>query len=59
MRIYSKTAAAVLAMAIVSFPGFAQTPQQGPPPDPSQGPGGMGPRGPMVIMRTGGPPGGQ
>ena len=58
MHIYSKAAAAVLAMAIVTFPGFAGTPQQGPPPDPSQGPGSMGPgpRGSIMMRRTGDEP---
>jgi Spy/CpxP family protein refolding chaperone len=57
MHIRSKAAAAVLAMAIVSFPNFARTSQQGPLPDQSQGPGGMGPRGPMGQMRPGEPRG--
>jgi len=58
MHIYSKTAVAALAMAVVSFPGFAGTPQQGPPPDKSQGPGRMGPGGPMAWqMQPGGPQG--
>lgn len=51
MRIRSKAALAVLAMAIASFPNFAQTPRQGPPPDQSQGPDGFGQRGAMRQMR--------
>jgi Spy/CpxP family protein refolding chaperone len=57
MHIYSKAAVAVLAVVIVSFPNFAQTLRQGPPPDQSQGPDGMGPRGLMQQMRPGEPRG--
>jgi Spy/CpxP family protein refolding chaperone len=57
MHTRSKAAIAVLAFAIAGFPSFAQTFQQGPPPDQLQGPDGIGPRGPMRQMRPGEPRG--
>ena len=57
MHIRSKVVVAVLALAVVSYPSFAQTPQQGPPPDQSQRPDGFGPRGPLRQMRPGEPRG--
>ena len=59
MHFRSKAALAVLAIAIVSFPGFARVPQQGPPPGQSQGPDAFGPRGPMRQMGPGGEPQGR
>ena len=57
MHIRSKVVVAILALAVVSYPGFAQTPQQVPPPDQSQGLDGFGPRGPLRQMRPGEPRG--
>jgi len=54
MHIRTKTGITILTMAIASFPIFAQTPRQGPPPDQLQVPDGFGPRGPMQQMRPGG-----
>jgi Spy/CpxP family protein refolding chaperone len=52
MRIYLKTAVAVLAMAIAGIPGFAGTSPQDP--DPMPNPDDMGPHGQMMRqMRTG------
>ena len=54
MRFFSKTALAVLALAMSSTPVLAQGDPQDPPMQQPQGPG---QRGPMVIMRTMGPGG--
>ena len=68
MRLKSTTALAALTLMLGSTLAFARTPQQGPPPDPSQqqggrpdrgGPDGPGPNGRRGFMRGGGPQGGE
>lgn len=57
MRIHSKAALGILALAIVCSPAIARAPQEGPSPDQSQGPDESGSGDPMRHMGPHGLPG--